>query len=58
MHPVNGSGWRSRVTETLVLILAIAVVARIVAGLLDPLLPTLIALIVISAAAAYVLYRK
>lgn len=55
---MNSSGWRSRVTETLVLILAIAVVSRVVAGLLDPLLPTLIALIVISVAAIYVLHRK
>lgn len=54
----NNAGFRSRVMETLVLVLAIAIVARVVSGLLDPFLPTLIALAVISAFIAVITRRR
>lgn len=54
---MNTPSWRSRVTETLVLILAIALVARVVSGLLEPFLPTLIALVVISTLVIAVMRR-
>jgi hypothetical protein len=43
---------KEKVTEALLLIIAVAVAARVVFGLLRPLLPTLIGLLTIS----YVIY--
>jgi hypothetical protein len=40
--------WRSKVVEALVLILAVAVVARVVWVLLGPLLPALFVLVAVS----------
>ena len=40
--------WRSKVIEGLLLLVAIAVVARVVYGLLGPLLPSLLVLLVLG----------
>ncbi|HTW10441.1 MAG TPA: hypothetical protein VME46_23250 [Acidimicrobiales bacterium] len=50
--------WQGKVTEALGLVVAIAIVARVVSGLLDPLLPTLIALAMIGALIAFALRRR
>ena len=42
----------------MVLVAAIAVVARVVSGLLDPILPTLIGLVVIGTLIALVMRRR
>lgn len=55
---MNGPGWRSRVTGALVFVLAVAVVVRVVSGLLDPLLPTLIAFVIIVSLIGLVLRRR
>jgi hypothetical protein len=47
--------WRERMLEALVLLIAVAVVARVVWGLLGPLLPSLLGLFVLGAFALYVL---
>jgi hypothetical protein len=44
----NPDGWRHRATQALVLLLAIALGARVAADLLAPLVPALIVLLVIS----------
>ena len=41
--------WRSKVVEALLLLVAVAVVARVVCGLLGPLLPSLLVLFVLGA---------
>jgi hypothetical protein len=40
--------WRSKVIEALLLLAAVAVVARVVFGLLGPLLPSLVAILVLG----------
>ncbi len=45
---MNGQSWLSRVTGALVLVVAIAVVARVVWGLLGPLVPGLVVLLVVG----------
>jgi hypothetical protein len=55
---MNTSNLRSRIIETLLLIVAIAVVARVVGGLLSPMLPTLIVLMLIGTVLTAVLRRR
>ena len=45
---MNGPSWRSRVTGALVLVVAIALVARVVWALLGPLVPGLVVLLVVG----------
>ena len=45
---MNGTSWHTRVTEALVLVVAIALVARVVWGLLGPLIPGLVVLLVVG----------
>ena len=45
---MNGPSWRSRVTGALVLVVAIALVARVVWALLGPLVPGLVMLLVVG----------
>lgn len=40
--------WRSKVTEALLILVAVAVVARVVYGLLGPLLPSLLVLLILG----------
>lgn len=54
---MNGSTWRSRLTEALVLVLAVGVVAHVVGTLLQPLLPALVALVVIGVTIGLVFRR-
>jgi NhaP-type Na+/H+ or K+/H+ antiporter len=42
------NGWRSRVIEALVLLLTVAVVARVVWNLLGPLLPVTVVMVTIG----------
>jgi len=49
--------WRSKLIEGLVLLLAVAVVARVVFGLLGPLLPSLIVLLVVASVLLFILRR-
>lgn len=44
---MNRGGWWSRITEALVLMLALAIVAHVVADLLQPLLPGLIGILLV-----------
>jgi hypothetical protein len=46
---MNVPGWGSKVTETLVLVLVVAVAARVVWGLLGPLVPGLILFLIVGA---------
>ncbi len=48
MRPVNGSSARQRLIEALALIIALALVARVVSQILAPLLPGLVGLIVVG----------
>ena len=52
MAPVN---WRHKVVEGLLLLVAVAVVARVVYGLLGPLLPSLLVLVVLGSLLLWVL---
>jgi hypothetical protein len=45
---MNGPSWRSRVTGALVLVVAIALVARVIWELLGPLVPGLVVLLVVG----------
>ena len=45
---MNGPSWRSLVTGALVLVVAIALVARVVWALLGPLVPGLVMLLVVG----------
>ena len=54
---MNRSSLWSRVVEALVLVLAIAIVADVAAGLLQPLLPGLIGLILVVVVIGWLLRR-
>jgi hypothetical protein len=45
---MTGPSWHTRVTEALVLVVAIALVARVVWGLLGPLVPGLVVFLVVG----------
>jgi hypothetical protein len=45
---MNGPSWRSRVTQALVLVVAIALLARVIWELLGPLVPGLTVLLVVG----------
>ena len=48
MSGMNGPTWSTRVLQALVLVVAIAVVARVVWELLGPLIPGLVVLLVVG----------
>lgn len=49
------SGWRSKLYEGLILLIAVAVVARVVWGLLGPLLPALLVMLILGGLVFYLL---
>lgn len=56
---MNGSGgWRAKLSETLVLVLVIALVTRVVWELLAPAIPLLIGLIVIMGIYGWIFRRR
>lgn len=50
MHPYQPGGWGKRLVNTLLLVLGLAVVARVSYELLAPLLPLMIALLILATA--------
>ena len=50
MRPYQPDGWGKRLVRTLLLILGLAVVARVIYELLAPLLPLVIALLILAIA--------
>ncbi len=56
---MNGSGgWRAKLSETLVLVLVIALVTRVVWELLAPAIPLLIGLIVLMGIYGWIFGRR
>jgi len=56
---VDGSGgWRAKLSETLVLVLVIALVTRVVWELLAPAIPLLIGLIVLMGIYSWIFRRR
>jgi hypothetical protein len=54
---MNRTGWRSRIVDALVLVLAVGVVAHLVSAWLQPLVPALIAFILAGAAIGWLFKR-
>jgi hypothetical protein len=57
MRAPQSGGWQQRVLQAVLLILAVALASRVVAELLAPLLPALIALVCSAAILWFVLRR-
>jgi NhaP-type Na+/H+ or K+/H+ antiporter len=54
----SNGGWRSKLSEALVLVLVVALVARVAWELMAPLVPTLIGFVVVVAALGWFFRRR
>ena len=54
---MNRAGWRSRIVDALMIVLAVGVVAHVVSNWLQPLVPALIAFILVGAAIGWLFKR-